>query len=169
VAIFVIFTLIARSRYLCPVSISFVGYSKTPTSSIAVFQITNRSAAAFMCYVSPGKGDTARDRTRDLHLRAVPACGAVEMWVPLPADMNLWRFGLQVDELRAGRNWEFKLRRVLRRVDRIHIPNGRTYSLMTPSLPELKTAQDAEQSDPQEWFQPFAVESKIPTQDSRQP
>ncbi len=160
IAILVAHALIARSRSVCPASISFVGYSKTLTSSVALFGVTNRSAAAFCVSVRPCSSGGSEDNMGAFQPRALPACGAVEVSVPLPSDTSLWRFNVQLDELGANRNWKDKLRLAFRRVGihSIRISNGKSYELVTPVLPELRFERETGRANRVDWIQPFSTE-----------
>ncbi len=152
--------LIARFLVICPASISFVGYSRTPTSSLAVFQLTNRSAGAFVFCVSARDSGGLQSKTNVTQARALPACGAVEVSVPLPPDAKLWQFNVQLRELRPSYKFESQLRVVLWRIGVRQIPlfSGRSFSLATPALPELKTDPVGKQDDPADWTWPSLLE-----------
>ena len=151
--IFCAFMLFAGFRSTPPASIAFVGYSRTATSSLAVFQVTNRSRAAFCCAI----GAREHGGIRDAVVRAVPACGAVEVSVPLPTDTKVWRFKVRLDELRSVPDWQSRMRLALARIG-IRIPRGRTYEIVTPSLPELKIEAAVEQREPLSSANPFRFE-----------
>src|SRR5436190_14685600 len=123
-AIIVVVT-VAHSRAVCPASISFVGYSKTSTSNVALLHVTNRCAAAFACSVTPR--DTCGRPESTGVTRALPALGSVEVSVPLPADTKVRRLTVQLSELRGSPQWQLKLRQVLYRlgIRSFSIANGR--------------------------------------------
>lgn len=178
ITILVTFTLIARSRAVCPASVSFVRYSQSSTSIVAIFQVTNRSAKVFEYKVMlPDCGETQKwtpklrpaaklgfsePRAGNFIHRVLPACGASEVSVPITRDTNLRGFNVRLIEMRS-RNWEGKLRHVLyrvgiRRIKIPKIPRAATYTLITPALPELTIAPEAEQSSPLDWIQPFVLQ-----------
>jgi hypothetical protein len=155
-AIFGALMLCGGFRSACPASITFVRYSQSATSIWVVFQVTNRSASAFCCAIGPRERGRIQEGTAVV-VRAVPARGAAEVCVPLATCTNVWRFKVRLDELRSVRNWESRMRLILARIG-IRIPRGRTYDLLTPTLPEFNIEAAVEQSGPSDALLPFRFE-----------
>ena len=153
----------------CPVSIQFVGYTRTPTSNVALFQITNRSALMFVCSVSPRDGSKTQ-LGGTLPVRAVPALGPVELTVPLPADTNTWRFNVEFRQLHGHRkwdDWEFRMRVLLRRIGmpsswmiwrKPGLFNRPKYQLLTSALPQPSIDFHGEGSESTNWFPALRLE-----------
>ena len=80
-------------------------------------------------------------------VRAVPARDAAEVAVPVPTNTNAWRFNVRLDELGSVPNWEFRIRLALAGIG-IRIRQGRTYELLTPTLPELTIETAPPASEP---------------------
>jgi hypothetical protein len=112
----------ARSHQSNYVAISSLGYTIQSNACMALFQVTNRTAAALWCFVGPRCSEAGRGGrllVHDLYAAAPPGTlpprGTFTFAVAAAPDANNWRVSVEVQELRAARSvWQTKLTPVLR-------------------------------------------------------
>ena len=150
-AVFAVLATIASVQLLRPVrfhmevdrgiGISLLGYTNLSTSCMAAFQLTNRTAATYMCFVGPRATEASRggrplfhDLNPAAHPGVLKSNAALTFLVPVTPDTNRWRFSVQLQELRPPRpKWHAKLDLVLGRFG-IRVLEPRNHSLTSPSF-----------------------------------
>jgi hypothetical protein len=128
-----------RLRVNNDVGILLVGYTNQGSAYMAILQVTNRSASAFLCHVGPRMSDATRNGRcifHDLYAAAsagaLPAHGAFTFAVPAAPGTDNLRVSVDLQEMRAARPaWQESLASALRCFG-IRALNTKAYYLTSP-------------------------------------
>ena len=123
------------------VSLYLLGYTNTAGTNMVVLQLTNRTAALFMCFVGPRTTVASRNGRplfHELHPAADPGLlqprGAFTFAVPSSVDTNLWHLSVQLQELNSAvPKWRRVAAGILRSIG-VHALDARAYYVTSPEF-----------------------------------
>jgi hypothetical protein len=123
------------------VTISLLGYTNRPGSSMAIIQVTNHIATTFTCFVGPRMNEAGRGGRRLAgDFEAYPGMGvlrprgAFTFAVPIVHDTNRWHVSVELQPLRAAQPaWQMQIAAALRRLG-FHGFGHENYQLTSPAF-----------------------------------